>query len=842
MTGRLSLLAFVAGSATVQLYPQLPAWATVWAWLTPGFALLAVGWTRASPVVRAACLLPLLAMAVGHTTTLYRAHDRLSDRLLPSNENQVSRLVVQVAELVRLSPDSRQFTADVLSSRPSGVPRRIVVTWNAPGVWSPFASRISDGFVFPDIKPGQRWRMAVTLRTPVALRNPNGFDREAYLFAQAVRAVGAVRGTPELVGDSPAGSVALAAERARHVLREAMLPHLSGLRYGAVLLALALGDQASVSADDWQIFNRTGITHLMSISGSHVTMVAAMGGLAMLFVWRRLRWRGVAAAERYPARLAAALAALAVAWVYCLLAGWGVPARRTFFTLAVVATAYVGRLPLDASRLLALVLAVVVAVDPWAVMTSGFWLSFAAVGVLFSSARWAGRPMFSAPLPSGAQRWKLLVWAACGLQLSITLALVPLLAFLYHEVSVVSPLVNAYAIPVIGWLVTPLSLILAALSCLPGAGPAAAGLAWFGNFLLEWMMAPTVWLSQQSQASFPVAAAPIGLVLLGLAGAVMVCLSQGLPIRHAGWLLLLPAMAWRPERLPVGGWQLTVLDVGQGGAAVVLTRHHTVLVDTGVRVSPTSDSGAQVIVPFLRSQGLSGLHDVVVSHADLDHRGGLRSVLEALAVARSWTSFPVADTLHAEARRLGREFHPDRLPASQERCAYGQGWSVDGVRFDFLWPVSTASFPKAAVTSSVRNAQACVLRLRGRHHSVLLPGDIGVHQERLLVERGLEPVDVVLAPHHGSRFSSSAPFIRATQAAHLIVQAGAWNRYGHPAPQTVRNWTAAGATLWRTDAQGAITVRSDEDGLHIHSERALFPRYWQWRMPEHVSTATMNPG
>src|SRR5690606_10765516 len=158
----------------------------------------------------------------------------------------------------------------------------------------------------------------------------------------------------------------------------------------------------------------------------------------------------------------------------------------------------------------------------WAVMTSGFWLSFAAVGVLFSSARWVGRPMSPVPLASGAQRWKTLVWAACGLQLAITLALVPLLAFLYHEVSVVSPLVNAYAIPVLGWLVPPLSLRLAALSCLPGAGPAAAGLAWFGNFLLEWMMAPTVWLSQQSQASLPVAAAPIGLMLLGLAGAVMV--------------------------------------------------------------------------------------------------------------------------------------------------------------------------------------------------------------------------------------------------------------------------------------------------------------------------------
>src|SRR5690606_1693387 len=245
---------------------------------------------------------------------------------------------------------------------------------------------------FPELIPGQVWRMALVLRTPYGQRNPNGFDYEGHIFAQGVRAVGTVRGTPILLDDEPWASLPVVAQRTRHYVRDAMLPHIESLRWGGVLLALAIGDQASVASGDWVTFNRSGLTHLVSISGSHVTMIAVIAAMMVNYLWRRVSWRGRALAERLPAQLAAAWVALMVAWLYCLLAGWGVPARRTFIMLAVVASSLAIRLPLAASHVLAIAAVVVVLLDPWALLAGGFWLSFLAVYVLMACTGWWGQP------------------------------------------------------------------------------------------------------------------------------------------------------------------------------------------------------------------------------------------------------------------------------------------------------------------------------------------------------------------------------------------------------------------------------------------------------------------
>src|SRR5690606_9107706 len=332
------------------------------------------------------------------------------------------RVLLRVAGVPRLMPDSRQFEAGVIASVSAGVPSRIQV-WLAAAQWAgPYGRADRTPASFPELVPGQVWRMALTLKRPQAARNPQAFDYEAYAFAQGVRALGSVRGKPQFLYDDPWASLPVIAQRARHVVRAAMQPYLEGKRYGAVLLALAIGDQASVDAQDWVVFNRTGITHLVSISGSHITMIAALGGVVVFGAWRRLRWRGRALAEHLPAQVAAALAALLVAWLYCLLAGWGVPARRTFFMLAVVSLTYIFRLHLSAFRLLALVAFVVVLLDPWSLLASGFWLSFGAVYVLMASSGWYGQAVGQAALT----RWRrlpTLLSTATRLQLAITAGL-----------------------------------------------------------------------------------------------------------------------------------------------------------------------------------------------------------------------------------------------------------------------------------------------------------------------------------------------------------------------------------------------------------------------------------
>lgn len=790
-------------------------------------ALLVAG--RALPAWASGARYAAWAAFMMFALTVWRVESRLADQLAPDNEDKVSRVVLRIAGLPRQSPDSRQFEAEVLSSRPQGVPSQIMVSWNAPGYAGVYGRRDATPAEFPELVPGQVWQMALTLRTPSGARNPSAFDYEAYVFAQGVRAKGSVRGSPQLVRDDGWVGVSGSAQRARHYVREAMQPYLEGKRYGAVLLALTIGDQASVGPQDWLVFNRAGLTHLVSISGSHITMIAAAGGLAMLALWRRLRLRGRAVAEQVPAQVAAALAALLVAWLYCLLAGWGVPARRTFLMLAVVAVAQILRLPLSLSRLLAAVAVIVVVLDPWALFASGFWLSFGAVYILMASARWWGQRV-SGEQPGRRVTVMRAIWVAVWMQLAITAGLMPLLALIFNDVSVVSPLVNAYAIPVISLIVTPLSLLCAAAAVVPGLGWLAALLAWVGHGAMDLIMVPTVWLAQWPWSSFTVAAAPLGLTVWAIFGLLLAIGPYGLPLRGLGWLFMVPALAWTPPRPGHGQWTLTALDVGQGSALVVQTASRVLVFDTGVRHGPDSDEGTRTVVPYLRSMGLRKIDVLVLSHADMDHAGGLSSVLKALPVGQSYASFDLEAHI-SKSRRLLNDDEPLQLPLARTSCFYGAHWAVDGVSFEFLWPVPVAGVLPGSVTpklsSRQRNKEACVLRVSGEHHSMLLTGDIGVAEERQLVRRGLGAVDVVVAPHHGSRFSSSAVFSDATRPAHVISQNGWLNRYGHPAPAVQQRWQDHGAQFWRTDWHGAVTLASMPDGLQVQAERQTRPRYWQ---------------
>lgn len=649
MTGRFSLLAFVAATAWVHSFPAMPG-LQVWLLGSLILAVISLLVFLLAGKYRWAILLPLLAGVAGLTMTIARVEYRLADTLAPSNVNKVSRVVLRIAELPRLAADSRHFQADVISSKPDGVPTRIQVSWVAGRRTGPYGSNTKQAADFPELIPGQVWRMALTLKPPHGLRNPDAFDYEAHAFAQGIRATGSVRGAPVYLYDQPWANLGVVAQRARYYVRHAMLPYLQGQRYGAVLLALAIGDQASVAVADWQVFSRTGIIHLVSISGTHITLIAALGGSLMAWLWCRLRFRGRLLAEYFPAQIVGAWSALLVAWAYCLLAGWGVPARRTFLMLTVLAVAYAARLPLSGARLLLLAAFAVVVLDPWALISAGFWLSFGAVSILMACSGWQGYAVIQPKSTAWYQRWAQFVLVATRLQLVISAGLMPLLALLFYEVSLISPLANAYAIPLISLVVTPMSLLLAAFALVPGLEGFAAGAAWLGHGVLQGMMLPTQWLGQLNAASVNVAAAPLAATCLGLLGIAWALMPYGLPGRYLAWLLIAPALLWQPKRPAVGEWDLYALDVGQASAIVVLTANHAMLFDTGRRSGPDSDSGAKVIWPFLRSLGVSSLDVLVVSHSDIDHAGGIASILDLMPVQQAYASFDLPAYLSREAR------------------------------------------------------------------------------------------------------------------------------------------------------------------------------------------------
>ena len=774
------------------------------------------------------------AFALGMSYTSYRAQIRLNDCLDESLENYVTRLNVQIASLTQDAGVSLQFDARVVDDAPVGVPSTIRVNWPRT-----IQAMSETGGALIDLRPGQIWRVALLLKRPHTLMNPHGFDAQALMFQRAVGAVGRVRGQPVLSA-KPAGFEALIfVEQIRQKIRTGMRALLMNARYGAVMVALAIGDQNSVSSDDWRIFNLTGITHLVSISGSHVTMMAALGASLVMWSVKRLKVRHHPVCEFVAASKIAMLCAVLLAFLYCLLAGWGVPAQRTFFMLCTMAAFQLTSFPAGQSRVLCTAALVVSLIDPWSTITTGFWLSFGAVAVLFylgSDARpermESGLDKNQDASTSGAspnqhqhhrpgwRRGVSLFIEACKLQWLISVALCPILIFLFQQFSASSLLANALAIPVVSFVVTPFALASALLVLIPGGQPIASALLLVAHTSFDWLMVFVRAVAQIDWLLFDFPAVPIWVVTLAICALALGLAPKGTPSRAIAWFWFLPLVLYKPERPAAGDWRLIVADVGQASAILLQTKTKNMLFDTGLKMGDY-DSAQRVLLPLFRSQGIRALDHVIVSHQDNDHAGGLLSLLKAIPVRQISSSFDVAQYVDRHDKQKDLRLDLQKL----NRCEAGQRWSTDGIRFAFL---TNASGEVARLRGKPlrSNASSCVLLIQGARHSVLLTGDIGVEQEQWLLKEQSIQADVVLVPHHGSQTSSSMPFVTQMLASHAIVQAGMHNRFGHPNPEVERRWRRSGATFWRTDRDGAIVATSTSKRLSVTGQRHTHRRYW----------------
>jgi competence protein ComEC len=664
----------------------------------------------------------------------------------------------------------------------SGVPRRISL--------SSFGFAAEDAQAVLPVRAGERWRFAVRLRRPHGGANPHGFDYEAWLLERGIRATGYVR-IPGRRGEGEAPQrldrlvvrASYLVDRLRENAREKMLAALPGRPYAGVLVALAIGDQQAIDPGQWQLFARTGVSHLMSISGLHVTMVAGLFAGLVSFGWRRSETLALA----LPAQKAAALAGFAAAFAYCLVSGFAVPAQRTLYMVGVVAAAvWLGRAS-SASRVLAAALLAVLILDPWAVLSPGFWLSFAAVAVIFHvSAGHTARPHWLA-------QWGRVQWA-------VTVGLAPLLLVLFRQVSLVSPLANAIAIPLVSFVVTPLALLGAVL---PFDWPLA-----LGHALLEAMMAALGLLAGLPSAVWQLHAPVPWTVPLALLGVAWLLLPRGIPARWIGAVLAAPMFAVLPPAPAAGELWITVLDVGQGLSVVARTEKHALLYDAGPAYNAFADSGSRVVLPYLRGEGVARLDALVVSHDDRDHSGGAGSVVEALPVGLLWSSLP--------------DDHPLRSGDPPDRsCAAGQSWEWDGVAFEFLNPGTAGAGGRA-------NNRSCVLRIAAPGGRVLLTGDIERAAERELLRRVPEllPAEALLVPHHGSATSSSAAFVEKVAPRYAVFTVGYRNRFGHPREDVVERYREAGSALLRTDTAGAIEMRFSAGALRVETQREQARRYW----------------
>ncbi|MFO1321760.1 MAG: DNA internalization-related competence protein ComEC/Rec2 [Burkholderiales bacterium] len=714
------------------------------------------------------------------------AHLRLADELPAVWEGRDIRIEGVVAGLPERTDHGWRFglTLTRVIAPDAHVPRHLLLSLYAPE---------GDPVLAPEspFEPGERIAVTVRLKRPHALQNPHGFDAEAWLFERGIRATGYVRdGSPVVHQGIDAGDLAGAVDRWRLRIRDHMNASLPASPLAGVLVALAIGDQQGIDASRWQLYTRTGVNHLMSISGLHITMLAAGAAWLAGLLWRRLPAR----LRAIPASDAAGWAGLLTAFVYAVLAGFAVPAQRTLWMLTVVVLARTARVSTSPWDILGLALGAVMLLDPMAVIAPGFWLSFGAVALL----------MFAASASRGEMPW----WRAWGrTQWVLFLGLAPLLLAWFQQVSIVSPIANAVAVPVVSLVVVPLALLAAVL---PTALPAEAA-----HGLLVWLHRFLQLLSDSSAAVYVQHAPTPGAVLLACVGVAWMLMPRGMPSRWLGGVLVLPLVFTVPAAPQDGEAWVTMLDVGQGLATVVRTREATLVFDAGPAWSHEADSGGRIVAPTLRAEGLRTVQTLVVSHDDRDHSGGVRSLSEAVAVDTVLTPLPRSRADFAGVRRvLG--------------CVAGQTWTWSGVRFEMLSP----SRPDALRSGARDNATSCVLKVTTAGASLLIAADIERDVEaNLVAEAARLKADLLIAPHHGSRTSSTAAFVSAVAAREVWFAVGYRNRFGHPHDEVVSRYRASGARSRRSDADGAVMARLDARGFTVKAWRPEAARYWhdRWR-------------
>lgn len=711
----------------------------------------------------------------------------LADRLSPDSVGTDISISGSICEFPRRQNGSLRFVLETHASDASTrVPQRILVTWydTAPEIW-----------------PGEVWQLQVRVRPPRGSANPGAFDFERWLFSARIGATGWVRQSgdnrrlPDARPDCPASST-------RAALARRMAVPLAGRESAPYVLGLSVGAYQALAETEWEMLRRTGTIHLISISGFHIALVAGPFALLGLLLGRGLLALGFSCRPK----LWAGWTAVWAAAVYGLLAGFSVPLLRSVVMLLTAAVLLSLRRAVGGPTIFAAVLLAVLLVEPFSPLVPGFWLSFAGVAILTlvaSSSVSGSRVCGSQVASSLGERTVAGTVHACRLllltQLAMTICLAPLMLVFFGQLPLAGAIANLAAVPAFSLVLVPLTLLAAAVAAV---SPDASV-----PFLLLAADCFDVWRSFLAWcAALPFAVwylpTPDSVALmLAVPGVVWFLWPRPWPARGLGPLLLLGLLAGATPAVNAGSLRIVVLDVGQGLAVLVQTAGHALLYDAGP-LFRNGDAGDRIVVPVLQAMGIRQLDRLLISHADADHRGGAWSVIGR---------YPQVHVSGAAPKG-----------GASEPCSAGQAWNWDGVDFAILHPVAGSG------PASDNNA-SCVLLISASGVRILLPGDIEAEAEQELVARDVTgPVDLLLAPHHGSRSSSSPAFVAATSPHQVVFATGFANRWHFPVPEVVDRWRAAGACLLNTAEEGALQFDLSADGVLSlsHRQRAEAAGVW----------------
>ncbi len=674
---------------------------------------------------------------------------------------------VRIVSHAAVSGPSASFVVE--SAGDPRIPRRVRVRWFEPRV-VPLR--------------GEVWELELRLAGPRGNLNPGVFDYETWLFREKLHATGYV--VPGKRNRLLWSGTATALDRFRDGFAARARAAAETDASAAVLVAIATGDRYLLTREQWDGFAASGTSHLMAISGLHIGLAASFGFVVAF----------AASGILHPAgnRVVGAMCfGVAAAAVYAWVSGLAVPAQRAVVML-IVGAAAVGmrRLP-DSAAVVSVAAIVVFVADPIATLTPGFHLSFAAVVLLLWLARRKEPPRATRSLPRRVRQ-------LATLQVFLLFGLVPLTAVIFRRFVPVATPVNLVAVPIFSVVTTPLTL--SALAIGDAWESAASTCLWLAAYSIAGLAALIAWATTLPYAHLVLAEVAGTAWLLAMLPLAWVLLPVGWPGRYLAIVGVVALVAWRPSPPPADCFDSWVLDVGQGLAIAIETRQGLTIYDTGMAWPGGGSAAQQVIIPFLESRGVATIDRMIVSHADLDHRGGVDALRQRFAIRHVIVGERLAGV-------------------TGWQCAAGRAWWSGAVRFEILHP--------QAIDDAQGNDASCVLRVSAGPYALLLTGDVEAAAERALIQsRAPLGADVVIVPHHGSLTSSSAPFVDSVRPGVAIVSAAHANRWGFPKPGVVDRWRTAGADVINTADSGAVFFRicASRGVVDLRREREQRRRFW----------------
>lgn len=745
----------VAGVLAAQVFYSLPP-----PWLMAGAALLALSCFFKRRLFR------LSLMVLACCWALFQFQLRLDDRLDPALSGSKIEVTGTVASIPSAASDYVKFRFDTdADAQAAGIPESLLVYWYRE---------------WPELRPGQRWRLKLRLKPPWGRVNFQGGDRERWFFANGYGGMGSVQEGRQL---EVSGRMAMHVDRMRTAVMENIAGQVAENRQRAIVQALASADRSGIGNEHRRLLNVTGTAHLLAISGLHVGLAAAAGmwasRLLLLVLPGRILYR-----ISFPIMV---LTGLLCAAFYSALAGFGTPTVRSVLMLATAMSAVLLSRSIHPFRAWVLSMAIIALVDPFSLLQPGFWYSYLAVASLL---------LVFIPRTGN---FNFLQSALAG-QGAVIIVLVPVSALVFNSFSGSAFFANLLAIPWVSLLVVPLVLSGLVVSLFSVAG---AGVPWRLAGDASGILFRFLETVDDLQGELIILSPPGGLqVLLALLGAFVLLLPRGVPWRWMAVFLLIPLFARPGPRTGEHVLEIEILDAGQGTAVVLNAGGRTLLYDTGPGDGEGFDLVNSVIEPALAMRGPESLEQIIISHGDMDHAGGLGSLIDS----------------HRQASFMGNFAAP---AAGVTPCVVPATWSWPGVSFEVLHPAPGLPY--------LGNDSSCVLSVQAGRHSALLTGDISRQVENRLLQENVSRHAFLLVPHHGSKSSSSNGFIRQVDPDLAVATASLGNRFGFPRADTRGRYEFRGTRFLSTGECGAIRLRLFPDGgMEARSARRVKNRAWRW--------------